>query len=82
MVSVGHRIARHMLFRLGGTMASIWDRYGHLIGTVVSSGKDDFNTYGHDGQPLGKVRKLGTFDARGNKISSTRDPGLTFGKRK
>jgi hypothetical protein len=33
-------------------------------------------------QPLGKVRKLGTFEVRGNKISSERDPGLTFGKKK
>ncbi len=63
-------------------MANIWDRFGRLIGSVERSGKEDCDTYDHKGQPLGKVRKLGTFEVRGNQISSERDPGLTFGKKK
>ena len=63
-------------------MASIWDRFGRLIGSVVKSTGGDTNTYDRNGQPLGKVRKLGTYENRGNKISSEREPGLTFEKRK
>ena len=63
-------------------MANIWDRFGRLIGSVEKSGKDDANTYDSKGQPLGKVTKTGTYEVRGNKISSERDPGLTFGKKK
>jgi hypothetical protein len=68
--------------RTGGYMANVWDRFGRLIGSVNWSDKGDANTYDDKGQPLGKVRTNGTYEARGNKISSTRDPGLTFGKRK
>lgn len=71
-----------LLFGLRGAMANIWDRFGRLIGSVKKSGEDDLNTYDHKGQPLGKVRRLGTYEIGGNKISSTRDPGLTFCKRK
>lgn len=63
-------------------MANIWDRFGHRIGSVEKSGKSDATTYGRNGQPLGKVRPTGTYQVRGNKISSERDPGLTFGKKK
>jgi hypothetical protein len=63
-------------------MPNIWDRFGHRIGSVEKSGKNDANTYDHNGQPLGKVRPTGTYEVRGNKISSERDPGLTFRKRK
>ena len=62
-------------------MANIWDRFGRLIGSVEKSGKDA-DTFDNKGQPLGKVRKTGTYENRGNKISSERDPGLTFGKKK
>jgi YD repeat-containing protein len=60
-------------------MANIWDRSGRLIGSVNKLGKD-VNTYDDKGQPLGKVRQSGTYENRGNKISSTRDAGLTFRK--
>jgi hypothetical protein len=63
-------------------MANVWDRFGRLIGSVRKAGAEDLNTYDHMGQPLGKVRANGTYEVRGNKISSERDPGLTFGKRK
>ncbi len=62
-------------------MANIWNRFGRLIGSVEKSGTGA-NTYDDKGQPLGKVRDNGTYEVRGNKISSERDPGLTFGKRK
>ena len=71
-----------VLFGVGGYMANVWDRFGRLIGSVRKSGAEDLNTYDHTGQPLGKVRANGTYEVRGNKISSERDPGLTFGKRK
>ena len=61
-------------------MANVWDRFGRLIGSVRKSGAEDLNTYDHTGQPLGKVRANGTYEVRGNKISSERDPGLTFGR--
>jgi YD repeat-containing protein len=67
---------------MGGTMANIWDRFGRLIGTVRDLGNGDANTYDENGQPLGQVRKTGTYEIRGNKISSERDPGLTFRKKK
>ena len=63
-------------------MANIWDRFGRRIGSVEKSGREDLNTYDEKGQPLGKVRKTGTYEVRGNKISTARDPGLTFRKRK
>lgn len=63
-------------------MATIWDRFGKLIGSVDKFRNGDANTYDDHGQPLGKVRQNGTYEVRGNKISSERDPGLTFGKRK
>jgi YD repeat-containing protein len=63
-------------------MPNIWDRFGRLIGSVEKSGKEDSNTYDKKGQPLGKVRQIGTYAVRGNKISTERDPGLTFRKRK
>jgi hypothetical protein len=52
------------------------------VGSVEKSGNKDWNTYDKNGQPLGKVRTMGTYEVRGNKISSERDPGLTFRKRK
>jgi len=63
-------------------MVNIWDRFGRLIGSVERSGNGDADTYDGKGQPLGKVRANGTYELGGNKISSERDPGLTFGKRK
>ena len=63
-------------------MPTVWDRFGRLIGTVRDLGNGDANTYDGKGQPLGQVRKNGTYEVRGNKISDTRDPGLTFGKKK
>jgi hypothetical protein len=63
------------------SMAIIWDSKGRKIGEVKDLGNGDQNTYDHNGQPLGKVRKLGTYGKEGRKISSTRDAGLTFGKR-
>ncbi len=63
-------------------MANIWNRFGRLIGSVQRSGTDDLNTFDNKGQPLGKVRDNGTYEVRGNKISSERDAGLTFGKQK
>ncbi len=60
----------------------VWDRFGRLIGTVKNVGDGDLNTYDREGQPLGKVRKLGTFNKNGRKISSTRDAGLTFGRQR
>lgn len=62
-------------------MANVWDRFGRLIGSVRKSGADQ-DTYDNKGQPLGKIRRLGTYEARGNKISSEKEPGLTFGRRK
>ena len=62
-------------------MANIWDRFGRLIGSVEKSGSGQ-NTYDNHGQPLGQVRDNGTYEIRGNKISATRDPDLTFGKKK
>jgi len=62
-------------------MANIWDSKGRKIGEVKDLGNGDQNTYDHNGQPLGKVRKQGTYDKAGQKISSTKDAGLTFGKR-
>ena len=56
-------------------MANIWDRFGRLIGSVEKSGKDDANTYDNKGQPLGKVAKTGSYEVRGNKISSERIRG-------
>ena len=63
-------------------MPNIWDRFGRRIGAVEKSGTEDLNTYDEHGQPLGKVRKTGTYENQGNKISTERDPGLTFRKRK
>ena len=63
-------------------MATIWDRFGRLIGSVQEFSDGDANTYDDHGQPLGKVQRTGTYEVRGNKISSERDAGLTFGKRK
>jgi YD repeat-containing protein len=62
-------------------VTNVWDREGHLIGSVKKSGKNDLNTYDEKGRPLGKVRQTGTYDNRGTKISSTRDAGLTFRKK-
>jgi hypothetical protein len=62
-------------------MPNIWDRFGTLIGSVKQAGRDA-DAYDKHGQPLGKVRRTGTYEAMGSKISSTRDPGLTFDKRK
>lgn len=56
----------------------IWDNFGRLIGTVRDLGNGDQDVYDGKGQPLGKVRKLGTFDKNGRRISPTRDVGLTF----
>jgi hypothetical protein len=61
-------------------MATIWDSKGRKIGDVKDLGNGDQNIYDHTGQPLGKVRKQGTYDKDGQKISSTRDAGLTFGR--
>jgi YD repeat-containing protein len=63
-------------------MPNIWDRFGRRIGSVEKPGKNDWNTYDSQGQPLGKVRTMGTYENRGNKITRERDPGLTFRKRK
>jgi hypothetical protein len=60
----------------------IWDSFGRLLGTVRDLGNGDLDTYDEKGQPLGKVRKLGTFDKNGRKISSTSDSGLTFGRQR
>ena len=51
------------------------------IGEVKDLGNGDQNTYDHNSQPQGKVRKQGTYDKNGQKISTTRDAGLTFGRR-
>jgi len=59
-------------------MANIWDRFGRLIGSVERSGNGDADTYDEKGQPLGRVTKLGTYEIRGNKISSERDPGANI----
>ena len=63
-------------------MGNIWDRFGHRIGSVETAGNGDVNTFNEKGQPLGKVRRTGTYESRGNKISSERNPGLTFRKQK
>jgi hypothetical protein len=60
-------------------MPNIWDKEGKLIGSVKNVGSGDLNTYDEHGQPLGKVRKQGTYEKNGQKISTTRDAGLTFG---
>jgi hypothetical protein len=62
-------------------MANIWDNKGRKIGEVKELGNSDQNTYDQNGQPLGKVRKQGTYGKNGRKISPTRDAGLTFGRR-
>lgn len=64
------------------SMTIIWDSKGRKIGEVKDLGNGDQNTYDHNAQPLGKVRKLGTYGKEGRKISSTRDAGLTFGNQK
>jgi hypothetical protein len=61
-------------------MTIIWDSKGRKIGEVKDLGNGDQNTYDQNGQPLGKVRKQGTYNKDGQKISSTRDAGLTFGR--
>jgi hypothetical protein len=67
--------------RLGAqrSMPNIWGNNGRKIGEVKDLGNRDQNTYDEHGQPLGKVRKQGTYDKNAQKISSTRDAGLTFG---
>ena len=62
-------------------MANIWDSKGRKIDEVKDLGNGDQNTYDHNSQPQGKVRKQGTYDKNGQKISTTRDAGLTFGRR-
>jgi hypothetical protein len=56
----------------------IWDTFGQLIGTVRKFESGDQNSYDQNGQRSGAVRKTGTFDKSGRKISSARDAGLTF----
>jgi YD repeat-containing protein len=56
----------------------IWDAFGRLIGTVKKLENGDQNTYDNQGQRVGSVRKTGTFDKSGRKISSTTDAGLTL----
>ncbi len=58
----------------------IWDSFGRLIGSVKKFDNGDQNSYDQNGQRLGSVRRTGTFDKNGRKISSTQDAGLTFGK--
>jgi YD repeat-containing protein len=62
-------------------MTNIWDRFGRLIGSVQETGNSGQNTYDEHGQPLGSVRETGTYDKGGRKVSTTRDAGLTFGKK-
>lgn len=81
MVS-GYLAGVGLLFGREVVMANVWDRFGRLIGSVRKSGAEVLNTYDNKGQPLGKVRANGTYEVRGNKISSERDPGLTFRRRK
>lgn len=61
-------------------MPNIWDNKGRKIGEVKDLGTRDQNTYDEHGQPLGKVRKQGTYEKNSQKISSTQDAGLTFGR--
>jgi hypothetical protein len=61
-------------------MANIWGNNGRKIGEVKELGNGDQNTYDENGQPLGKVRKQGTYDKEWRKISSAKDAGLTFGR--
>jgi YD repeat-containing protein len=62
-------------------MANIWDAEGKLIGSVEDLGNGDANTYDEHGQPLGKVRQNGTFTNTNQKISWTKNTGLTFTKK-
>src|SRR5271163_653746 len=74
----GYRQVGWLLWPWEDTMANIWDRFGRLIGSVERSGNGDADTYDEKGQPLGRVTKLGTYEIRGNKISSERDPGANI----
>lgn len=63
-------------------MSIVWDSKGRKIGEVKEFSNGDTNTYDHNGQPLGKTRSTGTYTNHDEKISPTRDSGLTFGNKK
>ncbi len=61
-------------------MGNIWDKSGKLIGSTHKSGNAT-NVYDNHNQPLGTVTKTGTYQKSGNKVSSTKDAGLLFGRK-
>lgn len=59
-------------------MATIWGTNGKKLGEIR---ENNGNVYDANGQPAGRVSKLGTFDKSGRKLTDSQVPGLLL-KRK
>ena len=57
---------------------SIWDGFGHRIGSATMLPDGKRHIYDRDGQPLGNVGRDGTFTTNSNLVSRTPMPGLLF----
>ena len=59
---------------------TIWDAFGRRIGSVATLPDGKKHVYDSNGQPLGNVGHIGTFEKNGKMISRTPMAGLLLGR--